>query len=92
MGCGLWAVGCGLLLAALDLKIVRPHSDCNKTKVTALQYSRSASTLGLSCKNYNNLNTLPQNAKFTKTIHTHHSAKVTFFIQQTPCAPDKRCS
>ena len=60
---------CGLLLAGLGLKIARPHSDCNKWKVTALQYSRSASTLGSRCKNYNNLNTLPQNARFT-TIHT----------------------
>jgi len=64
-----WALGCGLLLAGQELKIVRPHSDCNKTNATELQYSRSASTLGSRCKSYNNLNTLPQNAKFT-TIHT----------------------
>lgn len=62
-------MGCGLLSAELDLKIARPHSGCYKSTVTAFQYSRSASILGSRCKNYNNLNTLPQNATFT-TIHT----------------------
>ena len=62
-------MGCGLLLAGLDLRIARPHSDPNKSTVTALQYSKSASTLGSICKNYSNLNTLPENGNFT-TIYT----------------------